>query len=630
MVQKLDQGYGEWNPLREGVTLSWREVSVYTVVKTNQSFFRRSKTIYKRIINNVAGAVRPGSLVAIMGASGAGKSTLMAALAYRSSGGVVVEGDIRVNGRCLGDYMQRLSGFMHQEDLFVSSLTVREHLVFMARLRLDRRTSNRERQRQVNGLLADMGLTAQADILIGSVAQDKVLSGGEKKRLAFATEMLTNPALLFCDEPTTGLDSYSAQKLVEKMKEMANHGRTVLCTIHQPSSELFNMFHQLILVADGRIAFIGEREAAIEFFRKHGYICPEAYNPADFFIRTLAITPGSETASQVAIKRLCDEFAVTDTALEVDVLVRLEYHKGSQYEPTEEFMRRNYKEPCWTSKFICLTYRAMLQVLRDPAVQYVRIVQKIVIALVIGLCYVESISLTQNGIQSVQGALTLFVTENTFTPMYSVLALLPAEMPLFLREHRSGLYTTHMYYFSKMIAMLPGLILEPLIFILVAYWLVGLRNTVYAFSMTAIIATLTMNVSTACGCFFGSAFESASIAMAYLVPFDYVLMITSGLFINLSTLPRYIAWVQYISWLMYSNEALSIVQWNGIHNITCGISDPKINASEIPCMTEGWQVLNQYSFSSDHMSRNIVAMVFLYCTFHLLGFFCLRSRAKNA
>lgn len=105
-------------------------------------------------------------------------------------------------------------------------------------------------------------------------------------------------------------------------------------------------------------------------------------------------------------------------------------------------------------------------------------------------------------------------------------------------------------------------------FVMIAYWLAQLRPTFFAFFITALASTLVMNVSTACGCFFSAAFNSVPVAMAYLVPFDYILMITSGVFVKLNTLPSYAAWMPYLSWLMYGNEAISIAQWEGITNIS--------------------------------------------------------------
>ncbi|KAK7861728.1 hypothetical protein R5R35_008701 [Gryllus longicercus] len=609
----------------QGLTLTWRDVNVYA--RSHTGFFRR-RTSQRRLVSDATGAVAPGGLTALMGGSGAGKSSLMAALAHRLPAGLTADGDIRVNGRPVGDFMHRLSGYMHQEDLFVAELTVREHLTFMARLRLDRRTRPAQRRRRVEQLLRQLGLLARADTRIGgggAAGADgaKVLSGGERKRLAFATEMLTDPPLLFCDEPTTGLDAYSAHKLVHMMQRVALQGRTVLCTIHQPSSELFALFHQLVLVADGRVVFIGDAPSALDFFAGHGYRCPEAYNPAEFFMRALALTPGSEESSRVAIRRLCEHFAVSDAARRVDLTVRLQQRLGDAEEHKETCWERDHQTPPAALVLLLLLQRCALQIRRDSSVHTVRLIEKIAVALTAGLCYVGAAALTQSGVQAVQGALFILVTENTFSPMYGVLAHWPAERPLLARELRAGLYRPHLYYIAKQAAMLPGLVVEPVLFVLIMYWLVGLRPTFYAFAMSLLVVTITMNVATACGSFFGNAFESVSVAMAYLVPFDYALMITSGLFIKLSSLPPLVGWVRHASWFMYANEALSILQWDGVSNITCNTARP-----DLPCLSEGTQVLDQYSFLPQHLATDLWAMGTLYCTFHLLAYICLRWRAS--
>lgn len=604
--------------MEEGVTLAWSDLNVYANAKD------KSSKSYKRIITEVAGAIRSGSLVALMGASGSGKSTLMAALAYRSAGGVTVEGDILINGRPVGDYMRHISGFMHQEDIFIGSLTVWEHMTIMARMKLDRRITDRERRFKICEILKQLGLSQCMNIRIGVNGDSKVLSGGEKKRLAFATELLTDPPLLFCDEPTTGLDAYSAQKIVTMMNMMSAAGKTILCTIHQPSSEIFAMFSQVILLADGKIAFMGSTANAVKFFDKLGCKCPNNYNPADFFIRTLAVTPGFEDSSRQTIKTICNQFSVSDYAKEVDVVVQYEFHMGRASEHSSFIVRTNFKEIFFWTKLYWLTYRSFIDILRNPTVQCLRILQKVAIAVMVGLCYLGTDALTQNGIQSVQGALFLFVTENTFTPMYSVLAAFPEDVPLFLREYRSGLYPAGLFYISKNVALLPGLILEPVLFVTIAYWLSGLRPTMYAFLMSNLSAVLTMIVASSCGIFFSNAFDSIPNAMAWLVPFDYVLMVTSGIFIQLSSLPDIVSWTKYLSWLMYSTEILTVIQWDGVTNITCETIDP-----DIPCLTDGAQVLEKYSFSKEHLSRNLWNMFLLYLIFHITAFLCLWSRTRK-
>ena len=122
----------------------------------------------------------------------------------------------------------------------------------------------------------------------------KGISGGERRRLAFASEMITNPSILFCDEPTTGLDSYMAMTLVECMRNLTKQGKTIICTIHQPSSELFQIFDSLCILSEGRLAYLGNQTNAFEFFDIAGWSCPAKYNPADHYIRTLSITPSDK------------------------------------------------------------------------------------------------------------------------------------------------------------------------------------------------------------------------------------------------------------------------------------------------------------------------------------------------
>ncbi|XP_044734552.1 protein scarlet [Chrysoperla carnea] len=621
----MTRSYSRWSPDEEGVTVAWRDLSVYAYNKNANN----KRDAYKRIVNNVTGAVKYGTLVALMGPSGAGKSTFMNALAHRTSAGMIVDGDILINGRPIGDYMKNLSGFVYQHDIFTGSLTVSEHLCLMAHLKFSRNATADERNQRISYLLKHLGLTHRMHTRIGVNGDEKVLSGGEKKRLALATELLTNPSLLFCDEPTTGLDSYSAQKIIQMLNTLASQGKTIICTIHQPSSQIFAMFDQLILLTEGRIAFMGHSEQALDFFEKQGYECPKNYNPSDFFIKIIATTPGSEEASKTSIRKICDQYAVSEAAKEVEFVVQYEFHMGISSDQSSFTRKLKKNGPFWWSKLYWITYRCILQVLRDPSVQRLRMIQKVVIALMVGFCYVGSTTLTQAGIQAVQGALFMLVAENTFTPMYTVLELFPRELPLFIREYKSGLYSASIYYIANVIAMLPGLILEPVLFISIFLPLTGLRPSFYAILMTAIITILTMNVSAACGTFFSAAFESVPMAMAFLVPFDYVLMITSGVFIQLSTIPPYLQWAKYLSWIMYSNEALSIIQWNGITNITCEIPASATEDEIIPCIQTGDEVLEKYSFSADHLVPNMIFLVAFYCFYHILGFLFLLRRAKK-
>ncbi|XP_048579141.1 protein white-like [Nematostella vectensis] len=243
-----------------------------------------------------------------MGASGAGKSTLMNVLAHRNIADMQVSGTVMVNERKVGLDINTISAYVQQEDLFIGKLTVREHLVFQALLRLDKDLSLQERLYRVDQIIGEVGLRRCADTMIGIPGRMRGISGGEKKRLSFASEVLTDPAILFADEPTSGLDAFMAQTVITTLQKMAAQGRTVVCTIHQPSSEVFAMFDSLLLLAEGRVAFHGPTFQAITAFSDLGYSCPPNFNPADYFVHTLAIVPGDEERCRARIKEICDEF----------------------------------------------------------------------------------------------------------------------------------------------------------------------------------------------------------------------------------------------------------------------------------------------------------------------------------
>ncbi|XP_076634762.1 ABC transporter G family member 3 [Colletes latitarsis] len=605
----------------EGMTLSWCGLSVYAMD-------RGRRNVSKQLIDNVRGAAKPGDLTAIIGASGAGKSSLMTALAFRTGPELLVHGDIRANGVPVdSSYMMVNSGYMHQDDIFVETMTVIEHLWFMARMKLDESTRVSDIRKKINRLLQDVSLTSRRDTKIGNGVDDKVLSGGEKKRLAFATELLIDPKILFLDEPTTGQDSHSANSLVSQLKTFAAQGRTVLCTIHQPSSAIFDSFDRIILIAEGRVAFAGRTEWAAQFFASQGYECPRNYNPADFLIAIVATGPSAENGGEETARKVCDVFLTSEASDEIDYILMKEIQLGNSSNSTPKLLLDSksiaQRGSRYCSRLYWLVYRNFLQVLRDPSIQTIRILQKVSVALIAGLCFVGSVNTDQLGIQATQGVIFILVSENAFFPMYATLALIPQELPLLRREYRAGMYPIHLYYVARILSLIPGLIVEPLLFVSIIYWLAGLRSNAEAFVLTLLVLLLTINVSTACGCFFSTAFESVPLAMAYLVPFDYILMITMGPFLKLGSLPLYIRWVKYISWLLHSSEALTILQWNGIHNISCEAIDP-----ELPCITDGLGVLRRYDFDEANIWMDIVLMVVIYLIFHILGYLCLWNRCR--
>lgn len=165
-------------------------------------------------------------------------------------------------------------------------MTVTECLIFAGRLKL--RGSYRTILKRVKEVISELKLQKCQDTKIGGPLVRGV-SGGERKRTSIGVEMITDPNLIFLDEPTTGLDSFTATNVVELLMELAEKGRTVIATIHQPNSDIFEMFDQLMLMAKGKIIYHNEASKAVDFFKEQNFACPDLNNPADYFMTMMSI-----------------------------------------------------------------------------------------------------------------------------------------------------------------------------------------------------------------------------------------------------------------------------------------------------------------------------------------------------
>ena len=214
-----------------------------------------------------------------MGPSGAGKSSLLNVLAGRVES---QEGDVSFNKHKINPVAEKQKmAYVMQEDAMVPCLTPREAFTMSAALRLPNSVSKEQQTKLVEQLLEELGLSKCSDTLIGNV-MIQGLSGGEKKRTAVGVELVTCPDMIFLDEPTSGLDSYSASQCVEILKRVCKAGAVVICTIHQPSSAIYDLFDHTILLKDGRVVFQGTTPDMYEHFQTAGHAIPQHYNPADY------------------------------------------------------------------------------------------------------------------------------------------------------------------------------------------------------------------------------------------------------------------------------------------------------------------------------------------------------------
>ena len=240
----------------------------------------------KQILMGVQGIAQPGQLMAIMGASGAGKTTFLDILARKNKRGSA-SGDFYVNGEKISDEEYRgVIGFVDQEDTMLPTLTVHETILTSALLRLPRDMGQIVKEQRVYEVEKQLGIYHIRDQLIGSEeGNGRGISGGEKRRVGIACELVTSPSILFLDEPTSGLDAFNAFNVMECLVTLAkDYNRTVICTIHQPRSNIVALFDQLVLLAKGKTVYSGEFSKCQSYFDQAGYACPPGFNIADFLV----------------------------------------------------------------------------------------------------------------------------------------------------------------------------------------------------------------------------------------------------------------------------------------------------------------------------------------------------------
>lgn len=236
------------------------------------------------VLNGVSGVVQPGEMMALLGGSGAGKTTLLDILAMKNKAGQVL-GDIKVNGQTISmkDY-SKLIGFVDQDDYLLPTLTVYETVLNSALLRLPRTIPFETKQARVYKVLEELRILGIKDKTIGNEFE-RGISGGEKRRVSIACELVTSPLILFLDEPTSGLDANNASNVIECLVRLARtYRRTLVLSIHQPRSNIFQMFNKLVLLSNGEMVYSGEAIRVNEFLRNSGYQCPMEYNIADYLI----------------------------------------------------------------------------------------------------------------------------------------------------------------------------------------------------------------------------------------------------------------------------------------------------------------------------------------------------------
>jgi ATP-binding cassette, subfamily G (WHITE), member 1 len=417
---------------------------------------RDKKGAMRTILDDLCGEFATGTITCIMGASGSGKTTLLNEIAGFPPVGIV-EGNILLNGFKQDRRKQRkMMKYVQQDDCLMGHLTVRETLYYASYFTLPFKTPAARRKERVDELLKLFNLVACQNVIVGAPDGRKGISGGQRKRCHIAVEMMNDPSLLLLDEPTTGLDARTAYSIMSIARDLAHTGRTVICTIHQPSYALFTLFDNCLLMSQGQIVYFGGTTTVEKHFASIGLVCPEYYNPADFIV---------ETAGSTEVEKL-DQ--LKQAYKNSDMYLR-ESPEGDDPYPSYGFLTR-YALPL-PLQFFLLLKRAVLMNIRNRPYVASRVMSQIVGGIILGILYWQ----TGDDQTSIHDRLSVVLFALLFVTLINIVPAVvtfPTERVVFQREHLNNWYGVFPYYMAKTASEVPLTIIPPVLFTAIWYAMV--------------------------------------------------------------------------------------------------------------------------------------------------------------
>ncbi|TGZ71879.1 hypothetical protein CRM22_002408 [Opisthorchis felineus] len=553
-----------------GSTLSFHHISYEVKLKK----MPWSRPVTKTVLNDVSGLLRPG-LNAIMGPTGSGKSSLLDVLAGRKDPRFL-SGQVLVDGVPQPKNFKCISGYVVQDDIVMGTLTVRENLHFSAALRMTVRCSKAERRRKVDEIIEELGLTSVADSKIGTDLIRGV-SGGERKRTNIGMELITDPPVLFLDEPTTGLDAFMAGQVIKTLKNLSRRGRTIIFSIHQPKYSIYKLFDSLTMVFRGRLVYHGRAKyAPIEYFLKLGYVCENHNNPSDFFMDILhgeaphrpTGGPDSDTPLDepehihLVGERLVKEW---DESAEYELILKEVAAIAKRLHPDGAGPPGNGKSAITTDVSYAVPFcrqlnqvcwRTSLNLLRDPLASVVQTLVYLFFALSMGTVYFQMDTSLESGIQNRAGLFFFSTLQVVFVNLGSI-ELFIKERVLFIHENSSGYYRISAYFLSKILCdILPTKVLPVLLFMPICYWMVGLLPEVGAFFYFELLLSITTLAAAAIALFMSATFTLFGIANVVVSILFVFMMVFGGYLINLKSMAAWLSWLRYLSIFRYSMGGL--------------------------------------------------------------------------
>ncbi|VEN48976.1 unnamed protein product [Callosobruchus maculatus] len=590
-------------PQRSPIDIQFENIT-YTATEGNLC----TKKKQKEILHGVNGRFPPGQLIAIMGPSGAGKSTLLDVLSgYKITG---VGGTVYVNGMTRNlKAFRKSSCYITQDDRLQPLLTVEENMAVAADLKLPTTMSRRQKNALIDEILETLGL------MKSKPTKASGLSGGQKKRLSIALELISNPLVMFLDEPTTGLDSSSCSTCIKLLKELASQGRTIICTIHQPSASLFELFDLVYVLSAGNCLYQGSTQKLVPFLSDAGFPCPQYHNPADYVIELSCGEYGNDKIDTMI--RATSNGKNLSYFKEPDKLAKIQLMRASDNNQIEE-----EGELAATSKFNqlkVLLRRGYIKAKRDTTLTYLKIGANIIVGAMLGTLYFNAGTDGSKTLGNYNLLFSILMHHMMSTMMLTILTF-PSEMSILIKEHFNRWYSLKMYYLSVTLVDLPLSTLCCFLFTIILYTMTSQPMELLRFSMFFIISLLVVFVANGFGLSIGAYFNVVN--GTFLGPILSIpMMMFAGFGVRLCDLPRYMYWGSYVSYLRYGLEGIV----DAIYGMDRGVVD--CPDTEMYCHHKYVKkLLKDVGVKADQFDNDVIALLIFTFVLRITAYVVLRYK----
>ncbi|XP_027579206.2 ATP-binding cassette sub-family G member 5 isoform X1 [Pipra filicauda] len=576
----------------------------------------------RQILKDVSFHIESGQIMGILGNSGSGKTTLLDAISGRLTYKDSFSGEVYVNGRQLKkEQFRDCFSYVPQSDTLLSFLTVQESLTYTALLTL-KKCSNNFIKKKVDAVMTELSLGHMADKIIGSHNIGGI-SGGERRRVSVAAQLLQDPKVMLLDEPTTGLDCLTANQLVLLLSELAHRGRIVILTIHQPRSELFRLFDKIAIMSFGEMVFCGNPMEMITFFSDCGYSCPEQSNPFDYYVDLTSVDTRSKERELETYSRV-QEIVSSYKNSEIFSKVLTAIEKTKYMKDLPPIPLKNKDSPSTFYKIWVLLRRTTRNFSRDKTGIIMRLLQNLLFGLFIAFFLLRlKNDLVKGAVQDRVGLVYQCVSAPPYTGMLNAVALFTPLRAISDQESKDGLYKKWQMLLAYIVHFLPFSVISVAIFSVFIYWTIGLYPDASRFGIffAAVLAShiigelLTLVIL--------GMVQNPNIVQSGVVLLNSAgVIVGTGLVRTIEEMPTPFKLLSFLTFQKYTSEVLIVNEFYGL-NFTCGGANSSTANNAACIFSQGIQFIDK-NFPGA-LSRFTIDFLILYAFLPVLAIIAILS-----